>query len=277
MYDPNQWPSHPVPAPAGAGPVGFARLGLAQLIGAISAVVALGASFFVYYTFHLNPSSLHSASVDVCGSSNGQFKLEVSGGLCDGATASAWSGIISVLGVVAIVIAGALTAGRSFFHASSGVSVRVVAAVSALTGFVLILVSLTVTPAESFSYKLAGLGSLGKFSGTIPARALDDGRGWACWVILAAAAVGLAGTALEVAKAARSHGTTQPPGPSGPGQPYPGWAQPGYQNQYPQNQYPQNQYPQNQYPQNQYPQPGYGPPPQGPPEQGPPPSAYGRQ
>lgn len=278
MYNSNQPPSHPVPVLGGAGSAGSARLHPAQLIGAASAILALGASFFAYYAYELNSSSLKSGSADVCGSGSGQIKIKISGGLCDGATASAWTGIISVLGVVAIVAAGVLTAGWSFVSASSGAAVRVTAAVTALTGLVLVLVSLGVTPDGSFSYKVAAGGGIDDISGTIPARALDTGRGWAFWVIVVAAVVGLAGAVLEVMKAGRSGAAAQAFGGFGPGQPDQAFAQPCYQ--YPQNQYPQNQYRQSQYPQQspqQSPPPGYGPSPQGPSEQGPPPSGYGQQ
>lgn len=182
-------------------------------------VACVGLSFAPFYSYELKGASCDSSSI----------RIQISGGLCAGATSNAWHGVVGWLGVVLAAVGALIAVGRLVSPAIERSAGWAWAGAGAFgLGAVLELVAIGAVPDRTFT---ASVGS-GGFDASIHIRSknLDQSPAWAFWVVLVLILGGAAiavWVALQTARAAA-------PRPTGyPGQPYPPpgqhgtWQQPG--------------------------------------------------
>lgn len=169
------------------------------LLGVVAAAspIAVVLSFGPFTTYRLDH---RAGALDVCTPNSG---LRFSGGLCDGAVASAWAGPTDWPVVALLVLAGMLAVAA--LRLPSGRALLTLAAgMAAAIGAVLAAAAIANAPDATFTASVVGGGTL---TSSVPDSYLIIGRGWAFWATLAltwlvtaaAAASRLAGREVPVA------------------------------------------------------------------------------
>jgi hypothetical protein len=224
-----QFSGQPVWPPPGQPPRSTQQRSLNAALAAIGAA-CVGLSFGPFYSYELNGRANVGGS-SACNA--GSIHIEISGGLCDGATITAWHGVLGWLGValaaigaliaVARIVSPGLERGSGWAWACAGAFDLAV---------VFELVSIGVVPDHSFTARVRA----GSFdtSVRVPARDLDAAPAWAFWVALGLIVIGAAIAAVLAVRTARAARPNRPGGPhphqhggwQPPPNPPPGWQPP---------------------------------------------------